>query len=122
MINLIKVMVLPYFALLDTLTTHIAFRVSYSVYGDAWYAAGEANELMDGVIQHWWGVLLKMVVTCAVAVVFYLVLKRYANTKNGFARTAYIVTNIILLGATLFMLSAPIWNIVQVTIMLGWLN
>ncbi len=110
--TLTKVLFLPILALLDIITTHIGFSVGL----------GEANPLMDGVIQHWWGMLLKMAITLAIAVAFYFILKRYQQSANAYARWVHRTTNIFLLIATLLMASAPIWNTVQISIMLGWLN
>ncbi len=112
--SILKVLFLPFFALLDIITTHIAFRVSYNTYGDVWYAVGEANELMDGVIQTWWGIALKLAVTLCLGVLIIMALNRYRKCK-GARLTLYSI--MFLSAGTL--LAASIWNVVQMLIMVG---
>ncbi len=106
MTTLMKVAFLPAFALLDIITTHIAFRVGL----------GEANPVMDGVIQHWWGIALKMAVTIALAVTFYFILERYRLSENVYAKATHMTTNVFLLMGTLFLAGVSVWNVAQIVI------
>ena len=88
----------------DIISTHIAFSVGL----------GEANPIMDGVIQHWWGIVLKLAITISVAIIFIYLQNRYQGVKP--IQISLWIASIWCVG---FMTFVSTWNTIQILIMRG---
>jgi len=97
--------------ILDIITTHIGLRISYQIYGNAWYAVGEANPYMDGVIQHWWGILFKLIIIFLFALILQWAWQRYHILASR------IPLSIIILFSAGYLGYASIHNTIQILIM-----
>lgn len=103
MIYIIIVFIL---SMLDVTTTHIGFA----------HGLGEANPLMDGVIQHWWGVMLKLFLALFSIVILVIIKERYIEKQ------IQIAFWLGFLFIVLVHLTAVIWNTIQILIMRGVIN
>jgi len=113
---MIYILIVFILSLLDVVSTHIGLRISYQIYGNAWYAVGEANPYMDGVIQHWWGVVLKVFIALSGTVILVIIKERYVEKQIQVA---------FWLGFTFIVLvhlAAIVWNTTQILIMRGVIN
>jgi len=103
---MIYILIVFILSLLDVVSTHIGFA----------HGLGEANPLMDGVIQHWWGVVLKVFIALSGTVILVIIKERYVEKQIQVA---------FWLGFTFIVLvhlAAIVWNTTQILIMRGVIN